>query len=69
MGDYIADILVEDALVIELKCVERLASGHTAQCFNYLTASGLSAGDEFHSHVLNAALLLKPVNYDDVVMG
>jgi GxxExxY protein len=29
-GDYIADILVEDVLVIELKCVEHLANEHTA---------------------------------------
>ena len=26
-------------LVLELKCVERLAGEHTAQCFNYLRAS------------------------------
>jgi GxxExxY protein len=40
VGEYFADILVEDVLVIELKCVERLASEHTAQCLNYLRASG-----------------------------
>jgi GxxExxY protein len=40
VGEYFADILVEDALVVELKCVERLASEHTAQCLNYLRASG-----------------------------
>src|ERR1035437_1863962 len=40
MGEYFADILVEDALVLELKCVERLANQHTAQCLNYLRASG-----------------------------
>ena len=40
VGEYFADILVEDALVIELKGVERLASEHTAQCLNYLRASG-----------------------------
>ena len=40
VGEYNADILVEDALVLELKCVERLASEHTAQCLNYLRASG-----------------------------
>ena len=31
VGDYFADILVEDVLVVELKCVERLANEHTAQ--------------------------------------
>jgi len=30
---------VEDALVIELKCVERLGNEHLAQCLNYLRAS------------------------------
>ncbi|MGA2724598.1 MAG: GxxExxY protein [Bryobacteraceae bacterium] len=40
VGEYFADILVEDLLVIELKCVERLAKDHTAQCLNYLRASG-----------------------------
>jgi GxxExxY protein len=42
IGEYFADILVEDVLVIELKCVDRLASEHTAQCINYLRASGRS---------------------------
>ena len=40
VGEYFADILVEDELVIELKCVERLSNEHTAQCLNYLRASG-----------------------------
>jgi GxxExxY protein len=39
VGEYFADILVEDELVVELKCVERLANEHTAQCLNYLRAS------------------------------
>ena len=41
VGEYSADILVEDVLVIELKCVDRLANEHTAQCITYLRASGL----------------------------
>ena len=41
VGEYSADILVEDVLVIELKCVDRFANEHTAQCINYLRASGL----------------------------
>jgi GxxExxY protein len=40
VGEYFADILVEDVLVIELKCVEHLANEHLAQCLNYLRASG-----------------------------
>jgi len=39
VGEYFADILVEN-VVVELKCAERLANEHTAQCLNYLRASG-----------------------------
>ena len=42
VGEYFADIIVEDVLVIELKCVERFANEHMAQCLNYLRASGMS---------------------------
>lgn len=42
VGEYFADIVVEDVLVIELKCVERFANEHLAQCLNYLRASGKS---------------------------
>jgi GxxExxY protein len=41
VGEYFADIVVEDLLAIELKCVDRLANEHTAQCLNYLRGSGL----------------------------
>jgi GxxExxY protein len=40
VGEHFADILVEDALLIELKCVEHLANEHTALCLNHLQASG-----------------------------
>ncbi len=42
VGEYLADILVEEVLVIELKCVHHLANEHMAQCLNYLRASGLT---------------------------
>ena len=42
VGEYFADILVEEVLVVELKCVDRLANEHMAQCLNYLRASGLT---------------------------
>jgi GxxExxY protein len=42
VGEYFADLVVEDVLVIELKCAERLSNEHTGQCLNYLRASGLT---------------------------
>ena len=39
VGEYYADLLIEEVLVVELKCAERLAHEHTAQCLNYLRAS------------------------------
>jgi GxxExxY protein len=39
VGEYFADILVNDSLVVELKCVDHLTNDHTAQCLNYLKAS------------------------------
>jgi GxxExxY protein len=42
VGEYYSDLLVEDVLVVELKCAERLANQHVAQCLNYLRASGLN---------------------------
>jgi GxxExxY protein len=40
VGAYFADMVVEDVLVVELKCAERLGPDHMAQCLNYLRASG-----------------------------
>jgi GxxExxY protein len=42
VGEYFADLLVEDTIVIELKCAEHFAPEHVAQCINYLKASGLN---------------------------
>ena len=42
VGEYFADLLVEDVLLVELKCAARLADEHTAQCLKYLRASGRS---------------------------
>jgi GxxExxY protein len=42
VGDYFADIVVEEILAIELKTVECLSRENTAQCLNYLRASHLT---------------------------
>jgi GxxExxY protein len=44
VGEYIADILVEDAVVLELKAVSELVSIHEVQLVNYLKASGHRVG-------------------------
>src|SRR6266567_8413898 len=41
VGEYLADLVVEEKLIVELKCVERFANEHLAQCINYLRVSGL----------------------------
>jgi GxxExxY protein len=43
-GEYVADLIVERALLIELKTVTALNVAHHAQCINYLKAFGLKLG-------------------------
>ena len=40
-GDYNADLLVERLVLVELKAVRTLDAVHSAQCLNYLKATGL----------------------------
>ena len=44
VGVYLADILVEDRIVLELKAVQTLTKAHEAQLLNYLKASGRRVG-------------------------
>ena len=41
VGNYVADLLVEDSLIVELKACKALEDIHIAQCLNYLKATGL----------------------------
>jgi GxxExxY protein len=41
---YRMDIVVEDRLILELKCVDRILPIHEAQLLTYLKLSGLKAG-------------------------
>lgn len=40
VGDYVADLFVEQKVLVELKAVKALDSIHHAQCMNYLKATG-----------------------------
>lgn len=41
VGDFVADLLVDDAVIVELKAASQLNDVHMAQCLNYLRATGL----------------------------
>jgi GxxExxY protein len=41
VGEYIADLLVEDCVIVEVKHIRALEDVHVAQCLNYLKATGL----------------------------
>jgi len=44
VGNYIADIIVEDKIILELKAVKELTKQHQAQILNYLKATGIEIG-------------------------
>lgn len=44
VGDYIADITVEDKVILELKAVKEIHPKHEAQLVNYLRATGIEVG-------------------------
>lgn len=44
VGEYIADLLVENRVLLELKAVRELTSEHQAQLLNYLNATHLKVG-------------------------
>lgn len=44
VGHYLADLVVEGKVVVELKAVEALTAAHRAQTLNYLKASRLPVG-------------------------
>jgi GxxExxY protein len=44
VGEYFADLLIEDALVAEVKAVQQLSKEHEVQLVNYLTATGIDDG-------------------------
>ena len=41
VGQFYADLLVAELVLVELKAVKLLEDVHTAQCLNYLRATGL----------------------------
>jgi GxxExxY protein len=44
IGDFLADIIVEGCLILELKAVSALNSSHEVQLVNYFTATKIETG-------------------------
>ena len=44
VGDYFADIIVEECVIVELKAAEALCEEHEAQLLNYLRATDIEYG-------------------------
>lgn len=44
VGQYFADILIDNKLILELKTVDTITNVHKAQVLNYLRATGIKLG-------------------------
>jgi GxxExxY protein len=44
VGDYFADIITDEKIIIEIKAVSKLESVHEVQLVNYLKATGIEVG-------------------------
>ncbi len=44
VGNFIADILVEGVVIVELKSVQKIIGAHEVQLVNYLMATGKDVG-------------------------
>ncbi len=44
VGEYFADLLIDDRVVVELKAVQALAKDHEQQLVHYLNATGIEMG-------------------------
>tara|TARA_B110001454_G_scaffold171859_1_gene162773 strand:- start:108 stop:332 length:225 start_codon:yes stop_codon:yes gene_type:complete len=44
VGEFYADLFVEEKVIVELKAVKVIAPEHQAQVINYLNATGIEVG-------------------------
>jgi len=44
VGEYEADLLINDLIILEIKAAEAIAPEHEAQLLNYLRATGMEVG-------------------------
>lgn len=44
VGEFAADVVVQECVILELKAIERLQPVHKVQLVNYLKATGMEVG-------------------------
>jgi len=44
VGDYFADIIVDDKIIVEVKAISKIDLVHEVQLVNYLKATGINIG-------------------------
>jgi GxxExxY protein len=68
---YRMDLLVENAIVVEIKAIEQLAPIHEAQLLSYLRLSGKSVGllIDFHVRILKNGLKRIVNEFPDSVLS
>ena len=44
VGEFYADLLVDEKVIVELKAIKAIAPAHQAQIINYLNATGVEVG-------------------------
>ena len=62
VGEFVADIIVNDTIILELKSVRRIIKAHEVQLVNYLVATGKQMG-----LILNFDELVKSRKLGDTV--
>ena len=65
IGNYIADLVVEEKLLVELKALSAFTGDHESQVMNYLKASGLNVGLLLNFGVSRLGIRRIVWNYDD----
>ena len=44
VGEYVADLFVENCVIVEIKALKGLEESHLSQCLNYLKATKMRIG-------------------------
>ena len=65
VGQYQADLVIEDKLIVELKAVSSFNASHKAQVINYLRASGLNVGLLFNFGMSRLGIQRVVWNYNE----